>query len=152
MSKRGRYLDDWTVGEEILTPGRTMTETDIVMFAAMSGDYNQLHTNADYMKDDPQFGQRIGHGLLGLAISHGLLTRTGFLEETAIAFLGVDEWKFQGPIFIGDTVHVKAVPVTVKPSSSKPDRGILKLKIELVNQNGQAIQSGFQTLMVHRQV
>ena len=80
----GRYFDEWIEGEECITPTRTITETDVVMFAAMSGDYNELHTSAEVTKDN-QFGRRIVHGLLALAISHGLLFRTGYLEGAAIA-------------------------------------------------------------------
>jgi acyl dehydratase len=82
----GKFFDEWEVGDEYITPSRTITETDVVMFAAMSGDYNELHTSREYMKES-QFGERIVHGLLGLAISHGLLFRTGVLEGTGIAFL-----------------------------------------------------------------
>ncbi len=85
----GKYLDEWVVGDEFVTPSRTITETDVVMFAAMSGDYNELHTSNEFMKTS-NFKQRIVHGLLGLAISHGLLFRLGLLEGTAIAFLGIE--------------------------------------------------------------
>jgi acyl dehydratase len=86
IAMAGKYLDEWIVGEEYHTPSRTLTETDVVMFAAMSEDYNELHTSEEFMKNT-QFAKRIVHGLLGLAISHGLLFRTGLLEGTAIAFL-----------------------------------------------------------------
>ena len=82
----GKYFDEWIVGEEYHTPSRTLTETDVVMFAAMSGDYNELNTSEEFIKNT-QFAKRIVHGLLGSAISHGLLFRTGLLEGTAIAFL-----------------------------------------------------------------
>ena len=97
----GKLFDEWSVGEEFVTPGRTMTETDVVMFAAMSGDYNELHTSEAFMRNS-QFGRRIVHGLLGLAVSHGLLFRTGYLEGTAIAFLGIDAWKFSPFVFRGN--------------------------------------------------
>jgi acyl dehydratase len=94
----GKYFDKWIGGEEYRTPGRTLTETDVVMFGAKSGDYNELHTSEEFMKNT-QFAKRIVHGLLGLAISHGLLFRTGLLEGTAIAFLQVESWKFEAPLF-----------------------------------------------------
>jgi acyl dehydratase len=145
----GKFFDDWMIGEECITPSRTMTETDVVMFAAMSGDYNELHTSSEFMKDS-QFGKRIVHGLLGLAVSHGLLFRTGFLEGTAIAFLGVDSWKFQAPIFFGDTIRVKVKAAEKRPSKSKPDRGVVKLYLEVINQDDTVVQSGFKTLMIKR--
>lgn len=145
----GRYFEDWKQDEEFVTPTRTMTETDVVMFAAMSGDYNELHTSETYMQHT-QFGRRIGHGLLGLAVSHGLLFRTGFLDGTAIAFLEVSSWEFRAPFFIGDTLHVKCRVAETKASRSKPDRGVIKLYLEVLNQKGEIVQSGYKTLMMKR--
>jgi acyl dehydratase len=145
----GKFFDEWVEGEEYVTPSRTLTETDVVMFAAMTGDYNELHTSEEFMKHS-QFGKRIVHGLLGISISHGLLFRTGFLEGTAIAFLVIDSWKFKAPLFIGDTIRVKIKVAEKKPSKSKPDRGIVKLFLEIVKQDGTAAQSGYKTIMIKR--
>src|SRR2546425_7980840 len=90
-----RYFDEIEVGEEFESPGRTVTETDIVLFAGLSGDYNVLHTDAEFMKKSI-FGERIAHGLLGLAIQSGLFYRTGRVFAT-LAFVGL-KWKFKGPI------------------------------------------------------
>jgi acyl dehydratase len=149
MGMNGKFFDDWVEGEEYVTPSRTLTETDVVMFAAMTGDYNELHTSEEFMRRS-SFGRRIVHGLLGIAFSHGLLFRTGVLEETAIAFLEVNSWKFEAPLFIGDTIRVKIKVAEKKPSRSKSDRGIVKLFLEVVNQDGQTVQSGFKTLMIKR--
>ncbi len=146
----GKLFDEWQLNEEFITPSRTVTETDVVMFAAMSGDYNELHTSEAFMKNS-QFGRRIVHGLLGLAISHGLLFRTGYLEGTAIAFLGIDSWKFEAPLFFGETIYVKAKVVEKTPSRSKPDRGIIKLFLQLIKKEGEiVVQSGYKTLMLRR--
>ena len=145
----GKLFDEWSVGEEFVTPSRTMTETDVVMFAAMSGDYNELHTSEAFMRKS-QFGRRIVHGLLSLAVSHGLLFRTGYLEGTAIAFLGIDAWKFEAPLFFGETIQVKAKVAEKIPSKSKPDRGIIKLFLQIIKEDGTVIQSGYKTLMIKR--
>ena len=145
----GKFFDEWIEGEEYVTPSRTLTETDVVMFAAMTGDYNELHTSEEFMRHS-QFGKRIVHGLLGIAVSHGLLFRTGFLEGTAIAFLEVNSWKFEAPLFIGDTIRVKITVAEKKPSKSKPDRGIVKLFLEIIRQDGTKVQSGFKTIMIKR--
>lgn len=145
----GKYFEDWVVGEEYFTPSRTMTETDIVMFAALSGDYNELHTSEAFGKNT-QFGRRVGHGLLGLAVSHGLLFRLGFLEGTAIAFLGVENWKFEAPFFIGDTIRVKVKLAEKKESKSKPDRGVIKLFLQVLKEDGTVIQSGYKSIMLRR--
>jgi len=145
----GKFFEEWVEGEEWITPSRTMTETDVVMFAALSGDYNELHTSEEFGKNT-QFGRRIGHGLLGLAVSHGLLFRLGFLEGTAIAFLGVDSWKFEAPFFPGDTIRVKVRVAEKKESQSKPDRGILRLFLKVMREDQTVIQSGYKTIMVKR--
>ena len=144
-----KYFDEWIEGEEFETRTRTITEADVVMFAAMTGDYNELHTSAAVTSNN-QFGQRIAHGLLGLSISHGLLFRTGYLDGAAIAFLDMEQWKFLAPIFFGDTIRVKAKVVEKKASKSKQDRGVIKLYLELLNQDDAVVQSGYKTLMMKR--
>ena len=100
-----RYAD-LHVGMAFRSPGRTITDADLVAFAGLTGDYSELHTSDVYAKSS-QFGRRVAHGMLGLAYAHGLMwPRTGELRETAIAFLGIGEWKFLGPIFVGDTIFV----------------------------------------------
>jgi acyl dehydratase len=145
----GKYFDEFVVGGEYVTPSRTLTETDVVLFAAMSGDYNELHTSETFGKET-QFGKRIGHGLLGLAVSHGLFFRLGLVEGTAIAFLGLESWNFEAPFFIGDTIRVKIRVAEKKESKSKPDRGVVKFFFEIVKEPGQRIQSGYKILMIKR--
>jgi len=113
------------------------------MFGAMSGDYNALHTNDEFMKKS-DFGRRIVHGLLGLAISRGLLFRTGYREGTAITFLGIESWKFEASIFFGDTIHVKLKVAGARASISNPNRGVVKLFLQIINPDGGVGQSGFK--------
>ncbi len=141
-----RYFEDIQVGEEYLSPGRTVTEADIVIFAGLSGDYNVLHTDAEFMKSSI-FGERIAHGLLGLAIQSGLLTR-GMRPYATLAFLGL-RWKFKGPIKIGDTIKVRARVVS-KRETGKPDRGIVTLERQVINQKGEVVQEGETDVMVAR--
>ncbi len=146
MTPARRYFDEIAVGEEYESPGRTITETDIVIFAGLSGDYNILHTDAEFMKQS-QFGERIAHGLLGLAIQAGLFTRATAAYAT-IAFLGL-RWKFKGPIRIGDTIRMRA-KVIEKKETDKPDRGIVTLQRTVLNQRGEVVQEGETDLMVER--
>ena len=106
--QRGLYFEKFYVGQSISTVGRTITESDIVTFAGLSGDYNQIHTDAEFSKTS-FIGQRIAHGLLVLSIASGLAMRTGFLEGTVIAFREIINWKFIQPVFINDTIHVELV-------------------------------------------
>jgi acyl dehydratase len=142
-----QYFEDIRVGDEYLSPGRTVTEADIVAFAGLSGDYNVLHTDAEFMKSSI-FGERIAHGLLGLAIQSGLGTRAMPRPFATIAFLGL-RWRFKGPIKIGDTVKVQ-IKVTDKRETSKPDRGIVVLLRSVLNQRGEVVQEGETDIMVER--
>ncbi len=145
----GKYFDEFVVGDEFLTPSRTITETDVVMFAAMTGDYNELHTSEEFTKNS-QFGKRLVHGLLGLSISHGLLFRLGLFEGTAIAFLGIESWKFEAPLFFGDTIRVKVKIEEAKASRSKPDRGVVKFFLQILKQDETVVQSGYKSIMFKR--
>jgi len=141
-----RCFEDIQVGEEYESPGRTVTETDIVIFAGLSGDYNVLHTDAEFMKSSI-FGERIAHGLLGLAIQAGLFTRATQAYAT-LAFLGL-RWKFRGPIKIGDTIRVRA-RVSAKKDTDKADRGIVTVERRVVNQRDEVVQEGETDLLVER--
>lgn len=145
-----KYFEDFIEGETYVSPARTVTETDIVMFAGLSGDYNPLHTDAEFCKDTI-FGERIAHGLLGLSILTGLSTRLGIFDGTAIAFLGINEWKFSKPILVNDTIHFK-MTVKEKRETSKADRGIIIREVTLFNQRNEVVQHGILPIMVKRKV
>ncbi len=142
---RGQYFEEFQVGDVVISHGRTVTEADIVAFAALSGDYNPLHTNAEYAKDTI-FGERIAHGLLGLSIASGLVERLGFVAGTAEAFMGLD-WKFRGPIKIGDTIHIEA-HVARKKEMRRLGGGIIVFDVVVVNQGGETVQKGQWTVLM----
>lgn len=145
FSPRGLYFEEFEVGQEVVSPGRTITEADIVNFAGVSGDYNQLHTDAEFAASTP-FGQRIAHGLLCLSIASGLAGRLGFIEGTALAFRELS-WKFSQPVFIGDTVFLKA-KVAEKRTMSRLGGGMVVFDVSLVNQRGTVVQRGQWHLLV----
>jgi acyl dehydratase len=142
----GLYYEDVAVGAESVSPGRTVTETDVVNYAGLSGDYQQIHTNVEFAEAGP-FGQRLVHGPLGFTIAMGLSSRMGMFEGTAVAALGIQEWRFRAPIFIGDTVHLIVV-VEEKRVTKDPSRGILNRRLRLVNQRGETVQEGLCPMMV----
>ena len=136
---QGRYYEEIEVGQVFESPARTITETDVVMFAALSGDYNQLHTDVEFAKST-RFGERIAHGLLILSITSGLVTRLGFIEGTVQAFMGLD-WKFRAPVLIGDTVRAR-VEVRRKRPMPKLDGGFVFLDLLVLNQRDEVVQKG----------
>jgi len=149
-AKSGYTYADLHPGMSFRSPGRTITEADIVAFAGMTGDYSELHTSEVYARHS-QFGRRVAHGMLGLAYAHGLMwPRTGELRETAIAFLGINEWKFVGPIFVGDTIFVDYRIAELRDSKSRPTQAIAIFDVELVNQDGQVVQRGRKALLVSK--
>ncbi len=143
---KGMFFEEFEVGQKITSVGRTVTEHDIVTFAGLSGDFNLIHTNAEFAKETP-FGQRVAHGLLGLAIASGLAVQTGVLGENVIAFREVGEWKFVKPIFIGDTVHVVMEVAELKPFP-RLNSGAVTLSVHVDNQSDETTMKGLWTVLV----
>ena len=148
--KFGYFYADLHVGMSFRSAGRTITDADVVAFAGLTGDYSELHTSDVYAKSS-QFGRRVAHGLLGLAYAHGLMwPRTGELRETAVAFLGIADWRFVGPIFIGDTIFVNYRLAELRDSKSKPTQAVATFDVEVANQDGQVVQRGRKALLVSK--
>jgi 3-hydroxybutyryl-CoA dehydratase len=137
---RGRYFEEFNIGDKINTAGRTVTETDIVSYAGLSGDFNQIHTDAAYAGTQ-MFKQRVAHGLLGLSIVSGLAVQTGFMEKTIMAFREILEWKFSKPIFIGDTISVEIEVMELK-AMPRLGGGTVNIKLTVKNQNAETVQQG----------
>jgi len=146
---RGLYFEEFEEGAESVSPARTVTETDIQLFAGLTGDYNQIHTDVEFCKDTV-FGQRVAHGLLGVAIASGLGTRLGFIEGTAVALREMTTWKFTGPIFIGDTIHVK-VKVAHKKAMPRLSMGMITFDMSLINQKDETVQKGQWKVLIQSQ-
>jgi acyl dehydratase len=143
---KGLYFEEFEVGQSISTQGRTVTEADVVAFASLSGDWNPMHTDAEFASRHP-FGQRVAHGLLGLSIASGLIVRLGVVEETALAWREIGEWKFSLPIYLGDTIHVRAT-VTGTKQMRRLGGGLVWLKVEILNQDDKVIQRGTWGILV----
>lgn len=142
---RGKYFEEFQIGDQVTSAGRTVTEADIVSFAALSGDYNQIHTDAEFARSTP-FGQRVAHGLLVLSIATGQAAQLGFIEGTVIAFREL-EWKFSLPVYIGDTVHLEAEVVERKPYA-RLGGGAVILKVSVLNQNSQVVARGVWNALI----
>lgn len=144
----GLYYEDYALGTKLTTRGRTITEADIVNFAGLTGDYNPMHTDAEYMKTH-LMGQRIAHGMLSLSYAVGQAYQLGFMEGTILAFRGL-EMKFSLPVYIGDTLHVE-LTVSEKKDAPRLGGGMVTLEVKIVNQQGKSVQSGTWTVLVMAQ-
>lgn len=142
------WFDDAEVGMRFTTAGRTITEADVVNFAGISGDFHELHTNAELMAASP-YGQRIAHGPLILSVVVGLRGRLGIFDGTLIAFAEIRSWRFAAPVFIGDTIHAVNEIIELR-GTSNPDRGIMVQKVDVLNQHGQIVQTGEMVNMCKR--
>ena len=142
---RGRYFEAFEVGEAIETPARTITEADVVTFAGLSGDYNPLHTDAEFAKET-MFGERVAHGLLGLSVVSGLAWRTGFMEGTADALISV-ETKFRNPVKFGDTIRAR-FEVKQKKAMKRLGGGFVTFNVVVLNQRDETIQKGDWTVLI----
>lgn len=142
IPRHGLLYEDLHVGLSFRSPGRTITDADVIGFAGLTGDFSEVHTS-DVYAEASQFGRRIAHGLLGLAYAHGLMwPRTEQLRHTAIAFLGIKDWRFVAPIFLGDTILVNYAVAEMRDSRSKPDQAIVTFDVEVVDQDGRVCQTG----------
>ena len=137
---RGKYFEELAPGQKIFTSGRTVTEADVTAFAGLSGDFNQIHIDADYASKGP-FGQRVAHGLLVLSIVSGLAVQTGVMDRTVIAFREISEWKFSRPVFFGDTVRGEMEIVGTKPFP-RLGGGAVEIAFTVRNQKDESVMSG----------
>jgi 3-hydroxybutyryl-CoA dehydratase len=137
-------FDDLVLGDEWESPARTVTETDVVLFAALSGDFNPLHSNHELSKKGP-FGRPVAHGILGLAIATGLITHAPRIDT--LAFLAILEWRFHAPIGFGDTIRVVSRVENLQ-AQARGRRGIVTWHRRVLNQDSVTVQEGrTQTLV-----
>jgi acyl dehydratase len=146
---RGLYFEQYKIGMEITSQGRTITEADISAFAGLSGDFNQIHTDEVYASATA-FGQRVAHGLLVTSIASGLAVQTGFMEGTVIAFREISQWKFSNPVFIGDTITV-AIKVTNTKKMPRLNGGSVTFSLNVYNQNNSVVQHGAWVILLKSQ-
>ena len=143
----GKYFEEFESGHESSSAGRTITETDIVNFAALTGDWNEIHTNKELAARGP-FGQRIAHGALVFSVATGLSVRMGQTNDTVIAFYGLDRLRFVKPVFIGDTIRVRQ---RVEGKSERDDKsGIVTFLNEVMNQNEVVVVSYTAKVLLKR--
>lgn len=136
---RGRYFDEFVLGERFASPRRTITQTDIINFACLSGDFNAPHVDFEFCKTQP-YGEVIAHGPLVFSIAAGLLCQLGLNDGTIVAMMGVDAWRALLPVKHGDTIQALATVAGLTPTHSGT-RGIVTFEREVVNQRGEVVQT-----------
>ena len=140
------YFEDLEVGLVLQSQARTVTETDLVTFCMVSGDWNPIHSDEEFSKRS-HYGQRVVHGLYGLSVVTGLMDRAGWFARSAVAMLGIQDWRFVAPLFVGDTVRCE-MEISSLRMTSRGDRGAVGRTFRLLNQRGEVIQEGEIPVMV----
>ncbi len=135
----GLYYEDYQLGQKMRTRARTITEADIVQFGALTGDFNPMHFDTEYMKTH-MIGQRIAHGMLTISYAVGQAYQLGFMEKTVLAFREIN-MKFSAPVFIGDTIHVELEIKELK-DAARMGGGLVTLGAKVIKQDGSTVQKG----------
>jgi acyl dehydratase len=145
----GRYYDEWTLGDRIThQPSRTVTETDNLMFSAMTHNMQPLHLDAEYAKAS-EFGQILVNSTFTFSLAVGLSISDTTLG-TLIANLGMDKMVTPKPVFIGDTLTCHTEIMELRESKSRPDCGIVIFKHEMTNQRGEIVLSMLRTVLMKK--
>ena len=139
------YFDDITAGHEVITARRTVTEADILWFCGISGDFNPLHTDIEFIREHTPFRDRIAHGHLVLSITGGL--RSELDNWRIVAYLDCQR-RFLAPVYAGDTIHGAYTVTEVRPSASRPGTGVVVCDVKTVNQAGEVVHQGTDVLLL----
>ncbi|WP_435320984.1 MaoC/PaaZ C-terminal domain-containing protein [Haloarchaeobius sp. TZWSO28] len=148
-SYQPHHYEDFEVGQEFVSVGRTITESDLVDYASLGGDWTELHTNKEYAQEQ-HFGQRVAHGPLTLTIAMGLAARCGFMERTVMGFLGIERMDFPQPVFIGDTLSAEFTVTDLNELESRDDAGVVALEFDVENQEQERVFDSEMKFLVAR--
>lgn len=143
-------FDDFAVGDEVLTGGRTVDIGDITAFAGLTGDHYPLHTDEEYCRGT-RFGGRIAHGPLTYGFAVGLVALSGFLGDAIVALLECQSLRALAPVRPGDTVRVRAVVAEAEPAR-KPQYGTLRIDYTVINQGDEEVMRFRMVLLARRDV
>lgn len=148
----GRYYEDVNIGEKFTTTGRTITEADLLFFAALTGDYNPIHMDEEYSKTHTIYKKRVSHGLYTLALSEGLAFRVGLFDGVHVMTIGWNNVKFILPVFIGDTLYLEFEVTAKRESKSKPTFGIVTMLYRVKNQKGTTVMEAEHIVMMPKKL
>ncbi|ELY60462.1 MaoC/PaaZ C-terminal domain-containing protein [Natronococcus sp. A-GB1] len=142
------HFEEFEEGQEFESVGRTVTESDFMMHSALAGDWTELHTNKEYAEEGP-FDGRIAHGPMTFVQATGFVYRTGIVERTAYAFLGMNYMDLPNPVYIGDTLSLD-IEVTEKKDVDHDDAGIVVLDTVMTNQDDTVVLEGDMKFLIKR--
>lgn len=140
----GLTYEEFKNDSQWMTQARTVTEADVSLFCGLSGDFNPLHSDAEFSAGS-SFGERVAHGPLVQSMAIGLMSQLNLINGTARGLLNVN-WDFRAPVRFGDTVHACVSVVSTRPA--KNGAGIVTLRLLVVNQTGITVQDGAMTLLM----
>jgi len=141
------HFEDFESGQTFESVGRTVTETDLVMHSSLSGDWTELHTNRHYA-DEEYFGERVAHGPFTFVLATGFVYRSGIVERTVLAFLGMNYMDIPAPVVVGDTVSMSMEVTGTKDLSSRDDAGLVVIDTEMTNQDGETVFEGDMKFLI----
>ncbi len=143
------YFEDLEIGQIFESAGRTITESDFVFHSMFTGDWTELHTNREYSADGP-FGARIAQGPMTFIIATGLFQRTGIVERTVVAFLGMNYMDIPNPVYIGDTISGIYECATKRELESRDDAGYVEIDATMTNQDDAVVFQGDMKFLIKR--
>jgi acyl dehydratase len=143
------YFEDFEEGETFQSVGRTVTESDFTFHSMFTGDWTELHSNAEYAADQ-EFGERVAHGPMTFVLATGFVYRCGFLERRVIAFLGMNYMDIPGPVAMGDTISLEMEVTQTKELSSRDDAGLVVIDTAMTNQDDELVFEGDMKFLVKR--
>lgn len=146
-SGQGLTFEDFEIGAKYTSQARTVTEADVVAFAGLSGDFNPLHTDAEFAKNTP-FGERIAHGMLVVAMATGMSNWTGLFAGTTIALME-QVIRYKQAVKFGDTIRLE-MEILEKKETSRPDRGVIRKAVRILNQRHEVVIDGEWTVLMKR--
>jgi acyl dehydratase len=141
------HYEDCQVGQRARTPGRTITETDVVQFAGLTGDWTRIHTDEEYARATP-YGGRVAHGMLVLSVGSALLLRAGLLPEQTLALYGIEKVRLLAPTRLGDTIHTEGEVTALRELDAQ--RGLVTVSGSVLNQSGATLSTFTMRAVVAR--
>ncbi len=151
MAETRLLWEDLTTGDVAISAGRTITETDVVNFCGLSGDFNWFHTDK-VAAEQSVFGQRVAHGMLVASIATGLQVGQMEPKVATAAFMGLEDWQFRGAVFFGDTIRVKRTIGEKAEHPKNAAQGFVIYECEVLNQDDKIVQKGKWKMLVRRRL